>query len=74
VAYRPEALQKWNSIMRGNPVRTESPATMVQQVNLEELDTQGMMQTESHLTITTDDWVQKLLVQRVIAAFYCGLH
>jgi hypothetical protein len=72
VAYRPEVWQSWNSIMRGNPVRTESPQTIVRLVNLEENDLQGLMQTRSHLAITTDDWVQEILVQQAAAAFYCG--
>jgi hypothetical protein len=71
VAYRPEVCQMWNSIMRGNPVRTESPTTFVRLVNLEESDSQGMMQTRSHLTITTDDWVQEILVQQAVSVF-CG--
>jgi hypothetical protein len=74
VAYRPETLQSWNSIMRGNPVRTESPKTFVQLVNLEENDRLGLMQTRSHLTITTDDWVQEILVQQAGAAFCCCGH
>ncbi|MBW3599780.1 MAG: hypothetical protein KY475_21235 [Planctomycetes bacterium] len=69
VAYRPEVLQSWNSIMRGNPVRTESPGTFVQLVNLEENDPLGLMTTRSHLTITTDEWVQAILVQQAAAVF-----
>jgi thioesterase domain-containing protein len=71
VAYRPEVWQSWNSIMRGNPVRTESPRTVVRLVNLEESDSLGLMQTQSHLTITLDDWVQEILVQQAAAAFCC---
>jgi hypothetical protein len=69
VAYRPEVWQMWNSIMRGNPVRTESPGTVVHLVNLEENDPLGLMQTRTHLTIPTDDWVQEILVQQAVAAF-----
>lgn len=72
VAYRPEVLQAWNSIMRGNPVRTESPKTAVQLVNLEESDPLGLMQTNSHLTITTDEWVQQILVRQATAVFCCA--
>jgi hypothetical protein len=71
VAYRPEVWQSWNSIMRGNPVRTESPETSVQLVNLEESDTLGLLQARSHLTITTDAWVQEILAQQAAAAFCC---
>jgi hypothetical protein len=71
VAYRPEVLQMWNSIMRGNRVRTESPMTLVRLVNLEELDRSGLMETQSHLTITTDDWVQEILVQQTMSVFCC---
>jgi hypothetical protein len=73
VALRPEVCQMWNPIMRGAAVRTESPTTFVRLVNLRELDTTGMMQTDSHLTITTDEWVQDLLVQQVVSVFCrCG--
>ena len=62
VAYRPEIWQKWNSIMRGNPVKAESDRTVVVQMNLTEEDQQGVLFGESHLTITSNDWVQEILV------------
>jgi len=69
VAYRPEYLQYWNPIMRGLPVKVASNRTQVVKVNLRELDRQGRMDRISHVTITSDEWVQDILVNRVAAAF-----
>jgi hypothetical protein len=71
VAYKPEPLQQWNAIMRGLPVRVASPATRVTLVNLETIDPGDRLDHKNHLTITTDDWVQQLLVSRAAAAFGC---
>jgi hypothetical protein len=71
VAYKPEPLQKWNSLMRGNPVKVESTATLVQRVNLEEIAPASVLQ-ENHLTITGNAWVQELLVAQAAAVFGLG--
>lgn len=69
VAHRPEVWQKWNSIMRGNPVRAESGETEVIQVNLTEADGEGALAGESHITITGNEWVQGILVREATRAF-----
>ena len=68
VAYRPELMQKWNSIMRGNPVKVESDQTVVVKVNLTESDKIGALEDVSHLTITSNDWVQRILVREALRA------
>ncbi len=72
VAYKPEPLQQWNPIMRGLPVRVESPATLVRLVNLENIDPGNRLDDHNHLTITTDEWVQQLLVAQAVAVFRSG--
>jgi hypothetical protein len=69
VAYKPEPLQMWNSLMRGNPVRIESTGTVVQRVNLKHSAPPGVLCGENHLTITANEWVQELLVEQAAAVF-----
>lgn len=69
VAYRPEIWQSWNPIMRGHPVKTESPETEVRLINLKEHDRNGSMSARSHLTVTADEWIQEMLAQQAIAQF-----
>ena len=69
VAYKPEPLQQWNPIMRGLPVRVESPATHVTLINLETIDPGDRLEGYNHLTITTNPWVQQLLVAEAAAVF-----
>jgi hypothetical protein len=71
VAYNPVLCQQWNPIMRGEPVRVESCCTVVNKVNLEENDPHGMLNGHNHLTITTCDWVQRILVCQAVWAFGC---
>lgn len=69
-AYKPEPLQMWNSLMRGNPVRVEAcAATIARRVNLKEIAPCGVLRGENHLTITANAWVQELLVGQAAAAF-----
>ncbi|MDF1812106.1 MAG: hypothetical protein P1V20_07825 [Verrucomicrobiales bacterium] len=68
VAYRPEIWQKWNSIMRGNPVITESDRTKITKINLTEKDFEGALSDDSHLAITSDPWVQSILVSEAVKA------
>lgn len=69
VAYKPAVLQSWNPIMRGLPVRVESTQTVVNLLNLDEHAPPGVLHGENHLTITTNDWIQELLVQQAAAVF-----
>ncbi len=69
VAYKPEPLQMWNSLMRGNPVRVESQDTVVQRVNLKQCAPPGVLRGENHLTIASNPWVQSLLVEQAEMAF-----
>ena len=71
VALKPEPLQQWNPIMRGLPVQVECPTTRVAFVNLEEIDPCDRLDDRNHLTITTDDWVQGLLVAQAVCACRC---
>lgn len=70
-AYKPEPLQMWNSLMRGNPIRVESTTdTVAQRVNLKEIAPPGALRGENHLTITANAWVQDLLVEQAAAVFF----
>lgn len=72
VAYKPEPMQQWNPIMRGLPVRVESSATQVTLINLEMLAPYGRLDDLNHLNITSDAWVQQLLVAQAAAMFRRG--
>jgi len=69
VAYKPEPLQQWNPIMRGLPVQVASPSTRVNLVNLEQIDPGNRLDEVNHLTITTDPWVQQVLVRQAVGVF-----
>jgi hypothetical protein len=69
VAYKPEVWNYWNPIQLGHPVRVESTETVVNRVNLEETAPPGVLEGECHLTITTNEWIQEILVHQAAAVF-----
>ena len=50
--------------MRGNLVKAESEDTTVVLMNLTTEDQEEALKGDSHLTITSNDWVQEILVQQ----------